>query len=56
MGPGWVSWRRSDDYYGWAPLEPGTRLFTIPVRTDVMTDWRKTILNSTRVPGKQLVI
>ncbi|MBL0131050.1 MAG: hypothetical protein IPP43_07900 [Chitinophagaceae bacterium] len=22
-GPGWVSWRRSDDYYGWAPLGPG---------------------------------
>jgi len=22
-GPGWVSWRRSDDYYGWAPIGPG---------------------------------
>ena len=22
-GPGWVSWRRSDDYYGWAPMGPG---------------------------------
>ncbi|MEO6611366.1 MAG: DUF6600 domain-containing protein [Chitinophagaceae bacterium] len=22
-GPGWVSWRRSDDYYGWAPIAPG---------------------------------
>jgi hypothetical protein len=22
-GPGWVSWRQSDDYYGWAPLGPG---------------------------------
>ena len=22
-GPGWVSWRRSDDYYGWAPIRPG---------------------------------
>ena len=22
-GPGWVSWRRSNDYYGWAPMEPG---------------------------------
>ena len=22
-GPGWVSWRRSDSYYGWAPLGPG---------------------------------
>src|ERR1019366_2239484 len=21
--PAWVSWRRSDDYYGWAPLSPG---------------------------------
>ncbi len=21
--PGWVSWRRSNDYYGWAPLGPG---------------------------------
>jgi hypothetical protein len=21
--PAWVSWRNSDDYYGWAPLEPG---------------------------------
>jgi hypothetical protein len=22
-GPAWVSWRRSNGYYGWAPLEPG---------------------------------
>jgi hypothetical protein len=22
-GPGWVSWRRSNDYYGWAPIGPG---------------------------------
>lgn len=22
-GPGWVSWRQSNDYYGWAPLGPG---------------------------------
>jgi len=22
-GPGWVSWRRSADYYGWAPMGPG---------------------------------
>jgi hypothetical protein len=21
--PAWVSWRRSNDYYGWAPLSPG---------------------------------
>src|ERR1700744_4977398 len=21
--PAWVSWRNSDDYYGWAPMEPG---------------------------------
>jgi hypothetical protein len=21
--PGWVSWRRSGDYYGWAPIGPG---------------------------------
>ena len=21
-GPGWVSWRKSDDYVGWAPLSP----------------------------------
>jgi hypothetical protein len=21
-GPGWVTWRRSDDYYGWAPMGP----------------------------------
>ena len=21
--PGWVVWRHSDDYYGWAPIEPG---------------------------------
>jgi hypothetical protein len=24
-GPAWVSWRRGDDYYGWAPLPPHTR-------------------------------
>ena len=22
-GPGWVTWRRSADYYGWTPMEPG---------------------------------
>ena len=22
-GPGWVVWRHSDDYYGWAPIGPG---------------------------------
>jgi hypothetical protein len=22
-GPGWVSWRRSEGYYGWAPISPG---------------------------------
>jgi len=22
-GPGWVTWRRSNDYYGWSPMEPG---------------------------------
>jgi len=22
-GPAWVSWRRAEGYYGWAPLEPG---------------------------------
>jgi hypothetical protein len=22
-GPAWVSWRRAEGYYGWAPMEPG---------------------------------
>ncbi|MEI7980989.1 MAG: DUF6600 domain-containing protein, partial [Bacteroidota bacterium] len=22
-GPGWVTWRRSEGYYGWAPIGPG---------------------------------
>jgi len=22
-GPGWVTWRTSNDYYGWAPITPG---------------------------------
>ncbi|MGA2296132.1 MAG: DUF6600 domain-containing protein [FCB group bacterium] len=22
-GPGWVTWRSTDDYYGWAPIGPG---------------------------------
>ena len=25
-GPAWVNWRRSDGYYGWAPMEPGISL------------------------------
>ena len=25
-GPGWVSWRRSEDYYGWAPMGPGVSI------------------------------
>jgi hypothetical protein len=36
-GPGWVSWRRGDDYCGWAPLPPETRTrasFTATVDRD----------------------
>jgi hypothetical protein len=25
-GPAWVTWRRADGYYGWAPMEPGISL------------------------------
>jgi hypothetical protein len=25
-GPSWVSWRRAEGYYGWAPLEPGVSI------------------------------
>src|ERR1035437_967441 len=25
-GPAWVTWRRSDGYYGWQPKEPGLSL------------------------------
>lgn len=25
-GPGWVTWRRSEGYYGWAPIGPGISL------------------------------
>jgi len=25
-GPAWVSWRRAEGYYGWAPMEPGITL------------------------------
>jgi len=25
-GPSWVSWRRADGYYGWAPMRPGISL------------------------------
>ncbi|MBC7536119.1 MAG: hypothetical protein H7258_10530 [Ferruginibacter sp.] len=25
-GPGWVSWRRSNEYYGWTPIGPGVSL------------------------------
>ncbi len=24
--PGWVTWRHSDDYYGWAPMGPGVSI------------------------------
>ncbi|MCK9220906.1 MAG: hypothetical protein M0P47_12780, partial [Bacteroidales bacterium] len=27
-GPGWVTWRRSGDYYGWAPIGPGVSIET----------------------------
>jgi hypothetical protein len=33
-GPAWVSWRNSNDYYGWAPLGPGMTIgasYNIPV-------------------------
>ncbi|MBL0103135.1 MAG: hypothetical protein IPP51_04890 [Bacteroidetes bacterium] len=25
-GPGWVTWRHCDGYYGWAPIEPGIEI------------------------------
>ena len=25
-GPGWVTWRRSEGYYGWAPIGPGVSM------------------------------
>ncbi len=25
-GPGWVTWRKSNDYYGWAPIGPGINI------------------------------
>ncbi|MCX6267172.1 MAG: hypothetical protein NTW16_07425 [Bacteroidetes bacterium] len=25
-GPGWVTWRRSGDFYGWAPIGPGVSI------------------------------
>ena len=25
-GPGWVTWRRSGGYYGWAPIGPGVSI------------------------------
>ena len=25
-GPGWVTWRMSSDYYGWAPIGPGVNI------------------------------
>ena len=25
-GPGWVTWRRSEGYYGWAPIGPGVSI------------------------------
>ncbi len=25
-GPAWVTWRRSDGYYGWAPMRPGVSI------------------------------
>lgn len=25
-GPAWVCWRKSDDYYGWAPIGPGVSI------------------------------
>lgn len=38
-GPAWVAWRRSDSYYGWAPLEPGIRIRT-GFRTPVIPEDR----------------
>ncbi|HNS18578.1 MAG TPA: hypothetical protein PKI34_12240 [Bacteroidales bacterium] len=26
-GPGWVAWRKSGDYYGWAPIGPGVNIY-----------------------------
>ncbi len=25
-GPAWVTWRRANGYYGWAPMSPGINL------------------------------
>jgi hypothetical protein len=41
-GPGWVSWRRSAGYYGWAPIGPGVEIdFAYSSGYDVPSDnWR----------------
>jgi len=39
-GPAWVSWRSSDDYYGWAPLGPGISIsFSLGWQYRVPNDW-----------------
>jgi hypothetical protein len=37
-GPAWVSWRRSDDYVGWAPLPPVRDGYVVDVDVDIDID------------------
>jgi hypothetical protein len=37
-GPAWVSWRKSDDYVGWAPLPPVRDGYVVDVDVDVDVD------------------
>lgn len=38
-GPAWVSWRSSNDYYGWAPMGPGISLNMSFNNYDPPNDW-----------------
>lgn len=38
-GPSWVTWRRADGYYGWAPMRPGVTInITFGKHNDVPND------------------
>jgi len=50
-GPAWVSWRRGDDYVGWAPLPPESRLHDgVSIGDTVDDDYKNAPLSYAFVP------
>jgi hypothetical protein len=54
-GPAWVTWRKSDGYYGWAPMRPGVSIsVTFTSYNDVPND-RWTFVKDKDIDSRDLI-